>query len=154
MWYIPIKDTMLSDLVRTSPVSVSFVPEVNVSPTANAITIGAFYPKKDNQIKTCIEILDSLSKHQKIVTLLHEIGHAKCDMKKCKCIFVCSAEGEIHAYEYALTWLLKNKQKKVLKAEMKYIKNSYDRMDYYGDAVRHIINSKLWQKCLNFVNNP
>ena len=151
MWYIPTRDTVLCDLIKLSPVSISFVSKINISFTANAITIGAFYSKQDGQVKTYIEVLNSLSKYQKIATLLHEIGHAKCDMKKCKCISVCSAEGEIHAYEYTLMWLLKNKQKKVLKVEMKRIKNNRDRIDYYGKAAKAIMKLKLWQKCLDYV---
>lgn len=152
MWYIPIKNTMLSELVKTSPVSVNFVSEVSILPsTTNAITIGGFLSKHDGRAKACIEVLNSLSEHQKIATLLHEIGHAKCSKKKCKCRTTQSAEGEIHANEYTLSWLLKNKHKKILKIAMRHIKDNSDRTDYYGEAAKCIMDSKLWQKCLKYV---
>lgn len=152
MWYIPIRNTIFDELIKTSPVSVNFVSEINISSSAaDATTIGGFLPGKDGQVKACIEVLNSLSKRQKIATLLHEIGHAKCSKKKCECRLVNSAKGEIHANGYALNWLLKNKHKKILKTEMKLIKNNSDRIDYYGEAAKHIMKLKLWQECLEYI---
>ncbi len=151
MWYIPVKNTMLYELIKTSPASVNFVSEINISGTTGAVTIGGFLPKNDGRPKACIEVLGSLSKYQKIATLLHEIGHAKCSKEKCKCRLAHSAEGEIHANKYALNWLLKNKRKKMLRMEMGHIEDNSDRTDYYGEAAKHIMESKLWQKCLKYI---
>ncbi len=150
MWYIPVRDTTLHELIKTSPVSVNFVSEINISGITDAITIGGFLPKNDGQPKACIEVLDSLSRHQKIAILLHEIGHAKCSKEKCKCRYANSAEGEIHANKYALNWLLKNKRKKILRMEMGHIEDNSDRTDYYGEAEKYIMKTKLWQKCLKY----
>lgn len=153
MWYSPIiKNIIIDELIKLSPVPVDFVSKnkIGVPNVANAIRIGVFYSKKSEQIRAYIEVSNKLSKYLKIATLLHEIGHAKCSIKRCKCSFNVSAEGEIHANEYALNWLLKNKHKKILRVEMKHIKNNFDRVDYYGEAARCIINSKLWQKCLKY----
>ena len=126
MWYIPIRDTILGDLMRLSPVPVSFVSDCEIGFSLAGIRIGIYYcnlPK--SKIEPHIEILSSLGKHKKMGTLLHEIGHAKCDKKNCPCIkSIDLTISEIHAYEYTLKWLLKNKQKKALKAEMKHIKEN------------------------------
>lgn len=156
MWYVPIRDTTLSDLVRLSPVPVNFVAEVGGILLENCTKYGAYwYEANSTKFKTesHIDILNSLNNNQKIGTLLHEISHAKCSKKNCECVN-SDVEGEIHAYTYTLKWLLEYKQKKILKSEMRLVERNAERVDYYGEATKYMINSKLWQKCLNYVNNP
>jgi len=154
MGYVPTRDTMFIDLIQLSPVPVNFVSaKKKIGFSFAGIRIGVYYcesPK--SKVEPHIEILNSLNKHKMIGTLLHEIGHARCDREKCSCLKSDDlAESEIHAYEYTLEWLLKNKQKKTLKTEIKHIKRQVDKMDYYGDAIKHIMKTELWQKCLNYV---
>ncbi len=149
MWYLPVMNNILEELVRTSPVPVRFVSKVNLPGYAKgSVTIGAFLPKINGRVEAYIEILKRLSEDEKIATLLHELGHARCSRKLCKCRCVASSEGEIHADNYSLKWLLTNRCKKILKTEMKHIENKSDRVDYYGVAARCTMDSRLWQKCL------
>ena len=105
-----------------------------------------------------IEILNSLKKHREIAVLIHEIAHAICNEKNCKCLKVYEKNPvltEIHAFKYTLRWLLKHQQKKALKFELKRIESYIEyRSDHYVDVAKHLMKLKLWQKCLNFVNNP
>ena len=154
MWYIPVRDTTLNMLIRLSPVSVNFVSANKIGLSPNGIRIGVYCYCNSLKLKIepYIEILNSLSKYKKINTLLHEIGHAKCDKEKCPCMKLDDyIEGEIHAYKYTLEWLLKNKQKKALKIEIEHIEDHLGRTDYYCEAAKHIMKLKLWQKCLDYV---
>lgn len=62
---------------------------------------------------------------------------------------------EIHAFKYELKWLLKHEQKRALKFELKRIESYIVyRSDHYVDVAEYLMKTKLWQKCLDFVNNP
>lgn len=149
---------MIDILKRLSPASIEFMSRMSVSDCEGMFSYGDKYI---GHPLGKIEILDSLLLHEKIATLAHEIGHALCYEKRCKCLQPETVKknyalAEIHAYKYVLSWLLKNKQKQALIWEMGRIKenslNPY--AGHYREATKHIMKLKLWQKCLNYVNNP
>ena len=111
---------------------------------------GKWLPMNGTNKYSSIEISNSLSKHEKLATLLHEIGHSKCSEKGCSCIMVVGEEGERHAYMYTLQWLLEHKCKKTLKIEMRYMVSLVRRPDHYGKAVRHIMATVLWEDCKHY----
>lgn len=96
-----------------------------------------------------IGIRDSLSYHQKISTLLHEVGHALCYEKNCECCRKNRKHREIHAWEYALSWMLEHELKKALLEALWFILKLSEQDNYHGEASRHIMKTKLWQKCLH-----
>ena len=140
-------------LKRLSPVPIEFVDEMQCWGYD-----GMFWYKDSTLGHPYIEILDSLEKDDKIATLIHEIAHAVCHEKNCECLKIYKKNPvltEIHAYKYELKWLLKHKQKRALKNEIKRIESYIEyRSDHYVDVAKHLMKLKLWQKCLNFVNNP
>ena len=102
-----------------------------------------------------IEISERLSRPQCIAVLSHEVGHALCYEKNCKCFNNPDiVKREVHAHKYSLGFLLKHKQKESLKWMTEDIrKRSHDNY-VFEQILKHLTKLKLWQKCLNFVNNP
>ena len=79
-----------------------------------------------------IEISKTLSQVQRIVILSHEIGHALCSEKKCKCFENLDiTEREIHAHKYSLRLLLKHEQKEPLKWLINDINESSVKFDIW-----------------------
>lgn len=145
-WCTSVKDITINELIKSSPVPVSFVNSLSTPDAGDAI--GVFH-----ELPPRIEVLNSLCNHVKLTTLLHEIAHAECFEENCKCMNTHDHISiEIHAYEYMLKWLLKNKRKEMLKTEMKTLKIDCRREDYYGVAASHITKTELWQKCLKYIN--
>ena len=70
-------------------------------------TYGLYYPDE-------IYIKEGLSEHQRIFTILHEIGHYMCDILSCFC-WGNHNECEAHANLFALRWLLEYRAKDILK---------------------------------------
>ena len=140
-------------LKRLSPVPIEFVDEMQCWGYD-----GMFWYKNSTLGHPYIELLDSLKEHEKIATLAHEIGHALCNEKNCKCLKIYEKNPvltEIHAFKCELKWLLKHKQKEALKYEIRGLKSYIEnRSDHYVDVAKRIMKLKLWQKCLNFINNP
>ena len=142
---------MIEMLKRLSPVPIEFVDEM-----IDWGYSGMFWDEKGSLVgHPYIEILDSLEEHEKIAVLAHEIGHAICKEKNCECFKVYKknpALVEIHAYKYDLNWLLKHKQKRALKYEIRQLElHVENRSDHYTEAAKHIMKLKLWQKCLDYV---
>ena len=144
---------MLEMLKQLSPVPIEFVDEMECWGYS-----GMYWGETSSIGHPYIEISNGLENHQKIATLIHEIGHALCDEKKCQCVKTYKENpklAEIHAYKYELKWLLEHKQKRALKYEMECIESCVEcRLDHYVVATKHIMELKLWQKCLDYVNNP
>ena len=142
---------MIEMLKRLSPVPIRFVDEMECQGYD-----GMFWFYEGSSFgHPYIDILDSLEEHDKIATLIHEIAHAICNEKDCECYKVYKenpALTEIHAFGYELKWLLKHKQKRALKFELKRIESYIVyRSDHYVDVAKHIMKLKLWQKCLDYV---
>lgn len=114
--------------------------------------IGKWIPANGLNRYSSIEIRNDLDEHTKLATLLHEIGHSRCDDAGCRCVKVISEEGERHAYMYTLQWLLKHKCRETLKVEMQYIRSLKKRSDYYGEAVKYVMALALWKDCKRYVN--
>ena len=151
MWHTPIKVNMLYELIESSPVPVKFVGTMNTSDVCGTY----FHFSKSEMGKARIEIDNQLSDGLKIGTLIHEIGHAVCGAKGCECLENPDhAEREIHTNKFLLKWLLKHKQKKILKMEIKSIirqANGNACRKYYDKAAKHTMGLKLWQKCLDYI---
>ena len=140
---------MIEVLKRLASVPVIFT---------NLDALGTFFWKKSSSalyFDKRIEIDKSLQQHQRIAVLSHEVGHALCFEKDCKCF-----EGrdiiqrEFHAHKYALKFLLKYKQKKALKWMMKdIIERSHDN-PFFEKPLKRLMKLKLWQKCLDYIGEP
>jgi len=146
-----MKTKLIEIMIQKSPVPVEF-NSVLSSPGYYGL-----HHKKGNKYsgsRAYIEILDDLSDEKKLSVLVHEISHALCEQKNCECQQDKSdVLKEQHAYSYELKWLLKHKLKTILKNSMEHIKNlSEDSIFKYEKATKNIIKTKLWQKCLEYVN--
>lgn len=143
---------ILKQLVKLSPVPIKFVDIMD-----NCNFIGCYYQGEIKGYigKARIEIFDDLTDCRKMITLVHEIGHAQCDAKNCECMNNPDhAQREIHANKFTLSWLLKHKQKEALDREMNNITqqaNDNTCYEYYAKAAKHVIALKLWQKCLSYI---
>lgn len=148
MWYIPTRYT-LEMLVQSSPVPVSFVSKFKSEKSIgrNDVCLATFY---SGPVAPHIEILSSSDYNTKILSLIHELSHARCHKKRCRC-WNMDKLGEIHAYAYTLKWLIKNKRKELLKIQMRTLSKMQERTDYYSDAVRYIMTTRLWQRCLGIM---
>lgn len=144
----------IKNLIHLSPVPVYFMDVMSISDFCGIFWQGK---KHDGDGHAYIEISTELENYQKISTLVHEIGHAKCYEKNCKCMKNSDhAKREIHALKFQLRWLLKYKQKGGLKWEMDSLikqANGQACRTYYVKAAKHIMKLKLWQKCLDFIRN-
>ena len=140
----------INELKRLSPVPVSFMDVMTHRQFS-----GAYYSIKYCSGKPCIEIRKDLTNGQKIITLIHEVGHALCDSEGCKCMSNPDhTQREIHANKFVLRRLMKYKLKKEIKVEMVQIEkqaNGLTNYIYYKTAAKHIMKLKLWQKCLNYL---
>ena len=141
----------IEQLIQLSPVPVEFVDTID-----NGLFAGMYYhTKKHTGKEAYIEILNRLDDCEKIRTLIHEIAHANCGAKNCKCMKNPDhTKREIHANRFVLSWLLKHKQKEALKEEMEQLTqqaNGNTCRAYYEKAAKHIIKLKLWHKCLDYI---
>ena len=142
----------IEELIQLSPVPVKFTNDIY-----NPHFAGVYYEgeTKGYTGKARIEIADDLTNCQKIRVLVHEIGHAICDMKNCKCMSNPDhVKREIHANKFVLSWLLKHKQKEALKQEILQLEgqaNGQTCYGYYEKAAKHVMKLKLWQKCINYI---
>lgn len=101
-------------------------------------------------------ILNSnVSNYNKYRIFQHEYGHYKCLKSSCVCMKNWELS-ELHTFKYCLEFYLKNKQKLLLKDELKnieYYSKLNDPPDAYTRASLKIMKSKLWEKCLIFLKN-
>ena len=100
-----------------------------------------------------IVVSNSLKEHRKIIiVLVHEIGHAICGEKECKCINQTDKTlTEIHAMKFELNWLLRHKRTEELNLAAGTIEYYLNQSDNYGNAAKHIMKLKLWQRCLDYL---
>lgn len=137
-------------LISLSPVPIKFV-DIMINPNWS----GVYFDNTHSSGYRHIEIRDDLTDNQKIGVLIHEIGHAICNEKSCRCMQNPDhLKREIHASKFVLLQLLKYKQKEILKNEMECLTrqaNGNSNYEYYIKAAKHVMKLKLWQKCLNYV---
>jgi len=145
----------LKELEKLSPYPINYVNKWRYEH-------GAFFPKFST-FYCRIEINKDLSEDVKLATLAHEVGHALCYKKGCKCMEYAHELGthisskytmtEYHANKFAIKFLLENKQKEALKDIIKVILE--DSQDYFNGAhqkaCKKIMKLKLWKKALDFV---
>lgn len=140
---------MIEVLEQLSPVPVYFLE-------TDSMFAGTYQTKAESIAgKAHIKIDNRLTDSQKITTLIHEISHALCDVKDCKCLKNPDhTEREIHANKATLRQLIKYRQKEALEEEMERIEQQAAGMTHYVcylNAAKHIMKLKLWQKCLDYV---
>jgi len=145
----------LKELEKLSPCPIKYTPDLWFS-------FGEFRVLKG--IFNCqIVVRDGMDEAKTLGALAHEIGHALCYSKKCKCMKDAHEPGdhlgsnailaEYHAIKFCLSWLLKNKQKEALAHEIELIKkDSVNKFSAaHKGACKKIMKLKLWQKILDFV---
>lgn len=97
-----------------------------------------------------IEINKEMKISEKEGTLAHEMGHAKCLNRACKCYEKTDRPlQEVHAELYALHLLLKNRRKNAIKARFKRLKNDWNDSPY-SKAKDVIIHRKVYKRCQEF----
>ena len=142
---------MLKELEQLSPVPVT------TTTIEHPDDLGVFYwgNSKAPFSGRRIEISNRLSQSQHIAVMAHEVGHALCYDKRCKCFDNPNiVERETHAHKYALKFLLKHEQKKALKWMIEDIKERSNHDNHiFRMALKHIMKLKLWQKCLDYIED-
>lgn len=136
----------LARLIKLSPVPVEFTAgEPGYAGSFVHGGLSEYYPH--------IEIKNKLELSEKISALIHEIAHAICHSKNCKCMrnSVPSAEKEIHVFKFQLNWLLEHKQKEPLERAVEVVEKCLERDDFYAGVAKHIMKLKLWEKCVEFI---
>lgn len=138
----------LEKLIELAPCVVEFV-------SMPFFVDGAFHHPKG--IAHHIEVDRMAQKDTQIAILAHEIGHALCEAKGCKCRNSLPGNhepAEYHAMKFALTWLLKHQCKVSLRDEFCNIrglaKNSI-KFSAHHKAAKRITKLKLWQKCEDYI---
>ena len=144
--------TMIKKIVRLSPVPVVFRESIHTLRgfVDGWVTMGRYCPK-NGSFKECIEVVKNIPHRKKIGILLHEIGHAICAKRGCRCATKVSWEGEHHADMYALKWLLDHKKRKPLISRMQAIKDHSSEDNLYAVAAAATMSSDLWQDCEDWV---
>lgn len=125
----------LKEITKLSPVEVRYVPMPDG---------GRYYLNTPQYIT----INENIGKIQQATALLHEIGHALCDIKKCKCFkkSVDEVLREYHAYKFVLKHVKNDKKlmRQFIK-DVEYVLNNNCYPDH-NKAVQRIIRLKQWTK--------
>lgn len=101
-----------------------------------------------------IQIDQTKPKHVQIAVLAHEVGHALCDAKNCRCRRANSTLSEFHAQLFALSTLLEHKSKKALNFLISIIEEeAASGNSIHARADRHIMRLFLWKKCKRFADS-
>ena len=139
----------LLNLIKLSPCKIIFLSQYD----KEIATHGEY----DIYTKT-INILDSLEVEQKILSLVHEIGHAICDKNKCICLQQypkLAGLAELHAVIYSLNYCYANKHKKLLSMLVtNLVYNAGRRVKTcHTIAIKQIVKYELFTKCIKMVNS-
>ena len=103
--------------------------------------------------KIKIGIQRDLLQYQQIAMLYHELGHADCHKRKCRCFTPAKQNrklSEIHAHKYTLEHLLKDGYHKALKWYINQVVKMPTESDnclYVRQAALTVIKSKLFEEC-------
>ena len=104
-----------------------------------------------------IKVYSGAKEYEQIAVLAHEIGHALCEEKKCKCrksLPGDHAPTEYHAMKFGLNWLLKHRHKESLMWEVDNLEKWSVFCQCSPDhqkAARKVMKLKLWKKCKKFI---
>jgi len=145
----------IKELENLSPCPIKYVPFM-IGGSGSFIVGRSIFKCK-------IEIRGSASEPEKLASLAHEIGHALCFSKKCKCMKDAHEPGEhlgynailaeYHAMKFCIKWLLKNKQKEALINEVSLLEREVKEIGSiaHSEAAKKIMKLKLWKKALKFI---
>lgn len=107
------------------------------------------WPYQQIDFEPYIEIPDCLPDADCVAILLHEIGHALCFRKHCRCFAVGDNRylRELHAYRFALRYMVRYKLIDALQHEYdNMVFGFYEYLPIYQKAVRQIKREKIWQE--------
>lgn len=146
----------LEEVYQFSPVEIREVLPLRLA----AHGFSAAYYNKAMREEGCphIEYRSDLTEEEKLLDLVHEVGHAVCDKNDCRCMRSTKYKWmrEYHAAIFSLKWWLKRKDKRHLKLTIEDIKiwRTYSiHNGIYQKATKKVVKLKLWQKCLNFIGD-
>lgn len=119
---------------------------------------GRYWQKSDSInvfLEGRIELQENLSTIEQEATLVHELGHARCDKRNCGCMYgiwteLSRVRIELHAELYALHFLLKHHRKQALMFRLTYL---HPRWTYlpYRDTLQIIKKRRIYKRCQEFV---
>lgn len=100
-----------------------------------------------------IQINKNMSVFEKEGTLTHEMGHARCHNRHCKCYKKYDdVLQEVHAELYTLHLLLRNHRKNGIKARFKRLQNDWN-YEPHSEAREIIENRRIYKRCQEFVKS-
>jgi len=121
----------LKQIEKLSPVPVRY-KDVDLA--------SGYYVRDDLDELPGVVVKKSLKTDQKIIILLHEIGHAVCDKKRCKCQHphkkAPSFLTEYHAMKFVLDYLVKCPDKKLITIFV----NTLSEITYYHPVYLRVKN--------------
>lgn len=89
----------------------------------------------------------------RVAILVHEIGHAIHYKRGCKCMDEWELS-ELHAHRFALRFMLRYKFVTALRYTIRHTINGMPHFPrYYVTAFEQLQTEKIWQKCLDFLEN-
>jgi len=137
--------TFLDKLKKISPCPVDEITMV--------LSAGMYFHPTNNSIdldgRICIN--KQMNIFEKEGTLVHEIGHARCFNRSCKCHTKQDhVLTEVHAELFALHYLLRRGNKKAIEARFKRLHQDWDYENYY-EAKAIIKKRRIYKRCQEFV---
>lgn len=136
----------MNNLNKLSPCKINFIDP-------SKIPVGAWY----NIGSKCINISNNLTKIDKNIAIIHEIGHALCHEKNCICLQdypKLAALAELHAILFEMNYWYKNKNKTMLCEVIRTLMYNAGRSvrTCHTIAIKQIIKYKLFTECVNYIN--
>lgn len=102
-----------------------------------------------------VQVNPSLSKIERMVVLIHELGHAICHREHCKCYTEYDGKNkylpELHAYRFFLKFTLKHKMTDILRHEYDIMDMRTDYPALYQEVVDQIKTERIWRKATKYL---
>ncbi|MCK4824347.1 hypothetical protein KA005_51825 [bacterium] len=119
---------------------------------------GTYWQKNDSInvfLEGRIELQKNLSDIEQEATLVHELGHARCDKRDCECMYSRWTEFsrvriELHAELYALHFLLKHHRKQALTFRLTYLHPRWTDLPY-REVLQILKKRRIYKRCQEFV---
>lgn len=102
-----------------------------------------------------IELQKNLSDIEQEATLVHELGHARCDKRNCECMHgrwtkLTRVRIELHAELHTLHFLLKHGRKQALSFRLHHLHPCWNYTPYA--EVLHILKKRrIYKRCQKFI---
>lgn len=92
---------------------------------------------------------------EKEATFVHELGHVRCDKRRCSCIPRDGVQRELHAELYALHFLLRHKRKRALRFRI----NTFHQYGCctkfpHSSAFKIVRTRRIYKRCLRYLKQP